>query len=749
LRNSEEAIVAVLREAVLAGLIYDLDGAYAFTHDRVQEAAYALIPEQSRPAHHLRIGRSIIGKMSDEEVEEKIFDIVNQLNSGRELIFNPDEKELVAGLNLRAGRKAKASAAYDSACIYLSAGMELAGSEAWERRPELAFALWLERAESEYLNGNFDESEGLIAELLERARSKVEKVAAYRLRILLHLMKAEFQQAVDRGLECLNLFGIEMPAHPTRQQVQVEYQKIWENLGPRSIESLIDLPLMADPEIQAAMGILSLIPAPAFNTDINLLYLVFCQIVNTSLTHGSTGASAHGYAELATILGPVFHRYFDGLRFGRLACGLIEKYDFEAYKAKVYFCMQRAMLWKEPIASAIDFIRLAIKAGIETHDVLYACFSYGHLVTALLLQGVPLEKVWHESQKALDFIRKVRFQDFSGILLCQQAFVLAMRGEEAGFSRPGDTRFSEENFEARLTAEPMPHFACHYWILKSHTRFLLGDYQAATMAGNQAKPLLRLSEQHIQSVDYYFYSALSAAALCRTSDSPPAPETLGVLRQSLTWLQEWADSCPETFLDTYKMVLAELARLEGRDLESMRAADVIGRIRALFKKADNAKEPLDLSETIREVIDLIRSEMEKKKVLLRLELTRELPLLLGDRVQLQQVMLNLVLNAIEAMSKVEGRRRELVISTEVFGEVGVLVRVQDTGEGIDPQIVDRIFNAFHTTKAGGLGMGLSISRSIVENHYGQLWATSNEGPGTTFQFTLLNHPPSEGSYLRQ
>jgi PAS domain S-box-containing protein len=1211
LENSEEAIVAMLREAVLAGLVSDLDGAFAFTHDRVQEVAYALIPEEWRAQHHLRIGRSIIAKLTPNGMEEKIFDIVNQLNAGRRLISSLDEKDLVAGLNLRAGKKAKASAAYDSSCIYLSAGMDLMGAEAWERRHELAFSLWLERAESEYLNGNFDEAGNLIAELLERANSKLEKVAAYRLRILLHLMQAEFQQAVDRGLECLSLFGIEMSAHPTREQVQVEYQKIWQNLGDRSVESLIDLPLMTDPEMQAALGILSLMPAPAFNTDINLLYSVFCQIVNTSLKYGSTGASAHGYAELATILGPVFHRYGDGLSFGKLACSLIEKHGFDSYKAKVYFCMQRAMLWKEPIDSAIDFIRLAIAAGVETHDVLYACFSCGHLVTGLLLQGVRLEEVWRESQKALDFIRKVKFRDFSRIILSQQRFILAMRGEEAGVSPSADTRFDEVSFEAHLAAEPMPHFACHYWILKLHTRYLLGDYEAANWAAKQAKPLLRLSEQHIQAVDYYFYSALSAAALYKTNDVPFRSEQLETLKQSLLWLQEWAQSCPTTFLDKYTMVLAELARLEGRDLESMRlyedairsahdngfvqdegianelatrfyldrgyetialtylrnarhcylswgalgkvrqldglyqnleqrvqvhpssaidapserldlesvtkalqavsgqivlgklietlmviaiehagaerglmilprrhdyqieaeartgrdrvevhlqerdlrpseipesllryvirtqqsvilgdasvenlfsedeyirqtdarsvlclplvkqgklmgvlylenrlaphvftpdrlalldllasqaaislenarlyaeverenlerqraedelrrserlmvegqrisrtgswawnirtgklvwsaeqwrmfglnpdageitygvftemihpedrsfalqtvdeairrraafelefrirtpsgevkyiqgaghpiveksgdleeyvgavmdltqqkraeeelrrkeadlrksqaelahvtrvttmgelaasiahevnqpltgivtngmacirwlgaerpnldeakqsvnriirdgkrAAEVIGRIRALFKKESPAKEPLDLNETIREVIDVIRSETEKNQIVLRLKLAQELPLLLGDRVQLQQVMLNLILNGIEAMSRVEGRRRELIISTQIHEDAGVLVKVQDTGEGLDPQLVDQIFNAFQTTKTGGLGMGLSISRSIVENHDGQLWATPNDGPGATFQFTLFN-----------
>ena len=207
LQDSEEAIGAMLREAVLPGLVSDLDGAFAFTHNRIQEAAYALIPEESRAQHHLNIGRSIIAKLTQDEMEEKIFDIVNQLNAGRRLISNLDEKDLVAGLNLRAGKKAKASTAYDSACIYLSAGMDLVGGDAWERRHELAFSLWLERAESEYLNGSFDEAGSLIAELLQRANSKLEKVAAYRLRIFFILMQAEFQQAVDRGLECLSLFA--------------------------------------------------------------------------------------------------------------------------------------------------------------------------------------------------------------------------------------------------------------------------------------------------------------------------------------------------------------------------------------------------------------------------------------------------------------------------------------------------------------------------------------------------------------
>jgi signal transduction histidine kinase len=167
-----------------------------------------------------------------------------------------------------------------------------------------------------------------------------------------------------------------------------------------------------------------------------------------------------------------------------------------------------------------------------------------------------------------------------------------------------------------------------------------------------------------------------------------------------------------------------------------RAGEVISRMRALFKKARMAKERLDLNEAIEEVVILTQSEVRRNRVALRVELAADLPAVMGDRVQLQQVVMNLILNAVEAMDTVEDRDRELVIRTERGEGNGVRVAVRDSGIGFDPLSAERIFDAFHTTKPGGLGMGLAISRSIVEWHGGRLWAESNDGPGVTFQFTL-------------
>jgi PAS domain S-box-containing protein len=170
--------------------------------------------------------------------------------------------------------------------------------------------------------------------------------------------------------------------------------------------------------------------------------------------------------------------------------------------------------------------------------------------------------------------------------------------------------------------------------------------------------------------------------------------------------------------------------------DANRTSDVVTQMRALFKKAYAAKERLDINEAIKEIVILTQSEMRRNKVTLRMELAADLPSLIGDRVQLQQVVMNLILNAIEAMSTVEGRERDLVISTHRGESHEIRVAVRDSGIGLDPLSAERIFDAFHTTKPGGLGMGLSISRSIVESHGGRLWAVSNDGPGATFQFVL-------------
>jgi signal transduction histidine kinase len=175
------------------------------------------------------------------------------------------------------------------------------------------------------------------------------------------------------------------------------------------------------------------------------------------------------------------------------------------------------------------------------------------------------------------------------------------------------------------------------------------------------------------------------------------------------------------------------------------AGEVIARIRALTKRTVEPKEKLDLNETIRQVLILVGDEAKRNKVIIRTRFADVLSPVLGDRVQFQQVVLNLVVNAIEAMSNVNERARELVITTRNIDAEQIQVTVEDSGVGIDPNTIQKIFDPFYTTKSTGMGMGLSISRSILQHHGGRIWATANDGPGTSFNFTLPKYHEEESN----
>jgi C4-dicarboxylate-specific signal transduction histidine kinase len=186
----------------------------------------------------------------------------------------------------------------------------------------------------------------------------------------------------------------------------------------------------------------------------------------------------------------------------------------------------------------------------------------------------------------------------------------------------------------------------------------------------------------------------------------------------------------------------ETARRTIRD--GNRASDVVTRLRALFGKKEVATEPVDLNEAAREVIALSLSDLERQRVALQLEFADQLPALVGDRIQLQQVVLNLLRNASEAMSGIEDRPRHLLIRTEHAGE-SVRLMVQDSGIGLSTKDVERLFESFYTTKRDGMGIGLSISRSIIEAHRGRMWAAANDGPGATFAFSIPADTPASRS----
>jgi PAS domain S-box-containing protein len=568
--TTEEAMHAALWEAVQAGLVFHHETTWKFLHDRIQQAAYSLIPDEHRADVHLHIGRALLAGRKADQLTEHLFDTANQFNRGAARLIDRDEKARAATINLRAGRQAKASAAYASACVHLAAGITLLDESDWDSQYELAFSLWLENAECELLRGKFDKVEQLIVELAHRAASKVDKAAIYHLKVQFHVAKSENPQAVDSALTGLRLFGIDLPAHPTPEQVQAEYEAVWQTLNGRPIESLIDLPLMTDLEQQAALQMLSVLSPPAYFTDFRLYCLQVCRMANVSMQHGASGAAAHAYGFWGIVLASVFHRYRDAYGFAKLACDLVEKHDFIAYQSKVHLAMAAVAFWTQPIANVIDSMRMGFRTAIETGDLNFACYGMHGCVTCLLLRSDPLDVVWRESEIAMDLARQAKYGDASHIIISQQRFIATMQGRTATLSTFSDAQFDEATFEAQLTVDCMSLTIAWYWILKLKARFLSGDYAEALAAADKAKPLLSATFVLIELLDYFYYTALTVSALHENASADEQQKWRDLLTAHQEQLREWAEIYPPTFADKHALVSAEIARLEGRDADAIR-----------------------------------------------------------------------------------------------------------------------------------------------------------------------------------
>ncbi|WP_434043336.1 MULTISPECIES: trifunctional serine/threonine-protein kinase/ATP-binding protein/sensor histidine kinase [Sorangium] len=551
---------------------------YRFLHDRIHQAAYALTPEDERKAAHLRIGRLLLGSLTPEEVRERLFDVVNQLNAAAELMDDGAERHRAARLNAEAGWKAKASAAHRSAISYLTAAFALIPGDPWETDHELAFKLRLDRASSEFMLGRAAEARRLADELLERARTRVDKAAVYRLKSDIHVASSENEAAVASILAGLDLFGMHMPPRPSWDDVAAANEEVMALLGDRPVESLVDLPLMADTDKKAAMDLLAALFAPAFFTDGNLLVLHLCRMVSLALRHGNTDAAAQGYVWYGVMAGAVFQNCQQGYAFGKLACDLVERYNFSACRGKVLYSMEIINYWTRPISISLDLARSAFHHAVLSGDFQVACYCCNHIITDRISLGHDLADVYRESVARLDFQRKAGFRDVQDITLPAQRFVQQMRGLTRAFDTlDGDTLdgdgFDEAEFEAALTPDRMSTMRCWYWILKMQSRYMAGAHEEALRAEARATELIWASLSHIQLLDYHLYRPLTLAACFHDRAPEEQREHLEAMRQSHRQLEAWASHCPENFRAAARMVGAEIARVSGRPDEAMHLYD--------------------------------------------------------------------------------------------------------------------------------------------------------------------------------
>jgi PAS domain S-box-containing protein len=553
------------------------DGGYRFLHDRVREAAYSLIPEDLRPEAHLRIGRLLAAHTPAEKQDEAVFEIVNQLNRGAALITAREEHEQLAELNLIAGRRAKASTGYASALTYLAAGAALLPEDAWERRHKLIFALELHRAECEFLTGAQAQAEQRLAALSTRAANTVERASVACLRIDLYATLAQTSRGIAIGLDYLRHLGIDWSPHPTEEEARREYDRIWSQLGSRTIESLIELPLMSDPASLSTMDVLAKLGLTVLSRDSNLRLLVACRTVNLSLERGNCDASCIAYIRLGLILlgmvaGGRFDHYQAGIRFGRLGHDLVEGRGLRRFQARAYMIFGNALLpWTKHVRAARDLLRRAFEAANTTGELIVAAYCGSVLNTNLLMAGDPLVEVQREAEHGLAFARKARFDLIINYIATQLALVRTLRGLTPTFGSFDDEQFDERRIERRFSESPdLATAEFYYWTRKLQARFLAGDHASAVDAALRAQSLLSAPPSLLQTVEYHFYGALSRAAACNTATAGERQQHLDAIAAHHRQLEIWAANCPENFENRAALVGAEIARIDGRNVDAMR-----------------------------------------------------------------------------------------------------------------------------------------------------------------------------------
>jgi PAS domain S-box-containing protein len=569
LETSEQETETELREALHLELIVRSDESYRFVHDRIQEAAYSLLAPEARAEAHLRIGRRLNARTRPETREETIFEIVNQFNRGADLITSENERFQLAELNLVASKRAKASTAYASALHYSIAGAALLTNDCWESRHDLAYQMEFHRAECEFLTNELTSAAARVETLRSRAANALELAMVTCLGMDVYMPLGQSDRAIAICLGYLQSVGLDWPLHPTEEQVRTEYERIWSQLGSRTIEELLDFPLMSDPTSIATLDVLTKVFGPASFIDMNLVALVNCRAIGLSIEHGNSDGSCLQYVWLSLMAGPRFGDYKAGFRFGQLGYELVEKRGLKRFQAATYTSFATIVMpWMKHLPVCCDVVRQAFEVANKIGDLTWAVFSLYHLNSLLIATGGSLVELQSEAKNGLNFAQKAKFGVIADLINPLLGLVRTLRGLTTSFGSFDHAEFDEVEFERRLDSQP-PMFHSWYWVRKLQARVFAGDFSSAIEASLKARQL-PLTSPTFELAEYAFYSALAHAALCASTAAVGGREHFEAVEAHYKQLQIWAEHCPENFEDRAALVGAEIARIEGRELDAER-----------------------------------------------------------------------------------------------------------------------------------------------------------------------------------
>ncbi|PCC74016.1 Predicted ATPase [Nannocystis exedens] len=548
-----------------------LDLSYHFSHDRVQQAAYALVPADQRADTHLQIGRLLLARLGADARPDELFDVVDHLDRGRERMVDPAERRRVSALDLAVARHAKKSTAYAAAVQYLRAGIALLADGAWDHDYAHAYALHCELAECESLSGAYERAGQLFDLIHARARGDVDRANVYILQMRLYQVAGRYDAGVDLGVRGLALFGVELPDGDAALQAAMsdEATAIAGNLAGRPIPSLLDAPLMTDPVHRAILSLMVGIMPCAYIGRPKVFPYFALKAVNFSLRHGNAEDSCFAYSVYGFMLVAVFADAAAGYAFSEMSIQLNERLgDTKLRGTLLHLHGDHINFWRRPLRTDFPILEQAFHACVSAGDLVYASFLAFETVWQHIEVGTPLSEARRAAERFAAFARASNNEPVYQTIRLQQQFLDSL----AGRVRPG-TLLDSDDFDARecLDALTGASFGCgiaFHHIIRLILLYTYGRHDEALAAAAAAREVLGAVMAMPIEATFHLYEALAVCARARDVDPAQALGDRDLLRDSLYKLGRWADDCPENFEHKYLLVRAEEARVGGRALEA-------------------------------------------------------------------------------------------------------------------------------------------------------------------------------------
>ena len=548
---------------------------YRFLHDRVQQAAYSLIPDSQKPATHLKIGKLIQQNFPEAAREEKLFELVGHLNLAQELITRSIDRETLAKLNLLAGKKARNSTAYAAANTYLQTGIELLSLDCWETQYQLSLNLHTAAAEVAYLNGDLDRMEQLATVVIESARTILEQVEIYRIQIAALTANGRMQEAIAIGANALSQLGIEFPTVPDEAKTRESLQNLDRQLQGRRIEDLLDLPVMSDRQTQVIIKLLADLGAPIFVSMPGLMPILSSTMVSLSIQFGNTPASTMGYINHGFVLSTFFGDIETGYIFGKLALALAERTNAREFQGRISFLFATwVQHCREFIGLTIPKLKYAYITSMESGDFIAIGYSISCYFDASLLCGIELD-TW-ESEISAYSIALERVKQYSA-----QAY-LRMKQQVAQNLMTSNSQQDcligiayDETVMIPKHLQDGELFALAYtYVYKLMLAYLFNKYNAALENITQAEQYLQALSGMIPVPVFHFYAALTHLALDADRSSLEQADTLSQVEIHQGTIDLWAQTAPMNYRHKWHLIEAEKQRVLGNHGAAMAHYDL-------------------------------------------------------------------------------------------------------------------------------------------------------------------------------